>query len=384
MSRRPATGSAISLFPFLAVLVCTMGALILLLIAMTKKIQQRALARERAATMELATSPPVPEPDPEPVYLPDVPSRPASGPSAEERAALAAKRQADREEAARLRAAREAEIAAERERLRRAWAGRVAEAEAERDRLKQAVATSRAELKKLDAGANAAARDDKAAREVLAKLQAQQAELARREATLADADKELADQLAAIKQRIDASKRKQANAPSPYALIPYDGVSGTVRHPIYIECTDIGLKFLPEGEIITAKDLEGFTEGYNPLLAGSVALMKYWNEKRIASNGDEPEPYVLLLVRPSGSVAYYIARKIARAIGCPLRLRTDRRGLGAGHSYARPRSRQNRSHGRHRSRQYPGQPHGRAGRQGRRPWTGRPWRKGRPGWRSRR
>jgi hypothetical protein len=317
MSRRPATGSAISLFPFLAVLVCTMGALILLLIAMTKKIQQRALARERAAAMELAAVPPEPEHDPDPVYLPDVPSRPASGPTAEERAALAAMRQAEREEAARLRAAREAEIAAERERLRRAWAGRVAEAEAERDRLKQAVATSRAELKKLDAGANAAARDDKAARDLLAKLQRQQSDLAQREATLANADKELAGQLAAVKQRIDASKRKQASAPSPYALIPYDGVSGTVRHPIYIECTDIGLKFLPEGEIITAKDLEGFTEGYNPLLAGSVALMRYWNEKRVASNGDEPEPYVLLLVRPSGSVAYYIARKLLARLDVP-------------------------------------------------------------------
>lgn len=319
MGRRPATGSAISLFPFLAVLVCTMGALILLLIAMTKKIQQRALARERAAALEVVEAAPAiaPASDSEPVYLPDAPARLSTGPSPDELAARAAELEERRLAAARRRAEREAEIAAERERLRKTWAGRVAAAEAERDRLAQDVAKNRDDLARLNTRIDAAIRTDKSAKSTLASLQAKRTELEQREQDLAATDRELAAQLAAIKQRIDISKRKQASAPSPYALVPYDGVSGTVRHPIYIECTDVGLKFIPEGEIITAKDLEGFTEGYNPLLAGSVALMKYWNEKRLRSNSDEPEPYVLLLVRPSGSVAYYIARKLLARLDVP-------------------------------------------------------------------
>ena len=59
------------------------------------------------------------------------------------------------------------------------------------------------------------------------------------------------------------------------------------RRPIYIECTNLGFKFLPENERIGAAALEGSHEGYNPLLAGARALVRYWAAKRRASPDSE-------------------------------------------------------------------------------------------------
>ena len=54
MRRRSNSHSPISLFTFLDTLVCTMGSLILMLLAMTPKIRERAEARELARLASLA------------------------------------------------------------------------------------------------------------------------------------------------------------------------------------------------------------------------------------------------------------------------------------------------------------------------------------------
>src|SRR5262249_3857093 len=56
MRRRSSSHSPISLFTFLDTLVCTMGSLILMLLAMTPKIRERAEARELARLAALAPS----------------------------------------------------------------------------------------------------------------------------------------------------------------------------------------------------------------------------------------------------------------------------------------------------------------------------------------
>src|SRR5262245_15096026 len=75
MRRRSNSHSPISLFTFLDTLVCTMGSLILMLLAMTPKIRERAEARELARLAALA---PAINPDPEPV---DVARQPAAPPA---------------------------------------------------------------------------------------------------------------------------------------------------------------------------------------------------------------------------------------------------------------------------------------------------------------
>jgi hypothetical protein len=96
---------------------------------------------------------------------------------------------------------------------------------------------------------------------------------------------------------------------SEYAFVPFDGANGTTRRPIVIECTDRAIRFVAEDITLSPQDLNGFITDVNPLLAGAGALMKYW-EKR----GKEEAPYVLLVVRPRGSIAFYVAREMLSPI----------------------------------------------------------------------
>ena len=61
---RSKTQQSVSLFPFLAVLICTMGALILVLLLTTRQIREQAVEaaeQSRAATESEAEFPPQPE-----------------------------------------------------------------------------------------------------------------------------------------------------------------------------------------------------------------------------------------------------------------------------------------------------------------------------------
>jgi hypothetical protein len=61
VSKKQSSGdSPVSLFPFLAVLMCTMGALILLLIVISRRVREQALhaARSPVAVVQAPTAPP--------------------------------------------------------------------------------------------------------------------------------------------------------------------------------------------------------------------------------------------------------------------------------------------------------------------------------------
>src|SRR5688572_29725180 len=94
MSRRPSSPS-VSLFPFLAVLMCALGALILLLLVTAGRIRNEALDKALAADIAAVLEPavelpvdvvpdPVLEPEPLPVDIPDPLPLPPPGPTAEE------------------------------------------------------------------------------------------------------------------------------------------------------------------------------------------------------------------------------------------------------------------------------------------------------------
>ena len=102
-------------------------------------------------------------------------------------------------------------------------------------------------------------------------------------------------------------------------MIPYDGRSGTTRRPIYIECTKNGIRFAGEDVMLGPHELEHFTSRYNPLLAGVRALTAYWTHRNITRPAGvaTQHPYVLLIVRPDGAIAYYLARKYLQHWGKP-------------------------------------------------------------------
>lgn len=136
-----------------------------------------------------------------------------------------------------------------------------------------------------------------------------------------EASRELDDQLAAIQMRMrEIAEQLEAKklAPQPtagYAIIPYEGPNGTQRRPMYIECCDDGIILQPEGVVLTADDFMGPLGPGNPLAASMRAAREYMQRNRPADGSAPGEPYPLLLIRPDGIEAYYVAREALTSWG---------------------------------------------------------------------
>ncbi len=112
-------------------------------------------------------------------------------------------------------------------------------------------------------------------------------------------------------QRLKAARKEAATRPQTFAIVPYDGANGTKRRPIYIECSEEGITIQPEGIVLRRGDLEGPLGPGNPLDAALRATREHWaRQGDTATNG---EPYPLLIVRPNGTLAYNYAREALKA-----------------------------------------------------------------------
>jgi len=282
MARRT-SAPALEIFPFLAVLICTMGALILLLLAMTQRNRLIAFAKARAAMREAA------------VVASDEPPE-ETGPTQAELSAI------EREERRRR---REAE-----------WQRQLAELALRRDREREAVMESERDAADAEQKLRESQERLKKSQLRMAALETEHVELTEDEKKLLAAQEQTGDRVALTQRRLERLKQQQAAAPMKYALVPYDGASGTTRRPLYVECIGKGLRILPEDEFLGPEELDGFTSNYNPLLVALKSLSDHWQSERAGSN-DPREPYIMLLVRPSGSVSYYVARKMIAGLRIP-------------------------------------------------------------------
>jgi len=106
-------------------------------------------------------------------------------------------------------------------------------------------------------------------------------------------------------KRLREATRKYEDS---FAVVPYEGPHATRRRPIYIECINDAVMLQPE-EIQLSEDDFIFADGpNNPLAAALRAAREYLVKNRYADGKDNGEPYPLLLVRPEGIGAYYAAR----------------------------------------------------------------------------
>lgn len=288
MSRQGREARSVSLFPFLAVLICAMGALIFLLVVTTRRIRHQALMQVQNVVVEEVVEddlyPPVLfaaeviEPDPvAPIIV--KPQEPDPLPEPEPQVInLALEKEARLKALSREKAKKLADLKLQNQNL---------------IRLKNELNQSEAVLTQ--------------SQQQIQSLQQKDSELSQKMVQLKDQKLRVAELLQEELRTLQQKKQSQQTARSKYSIIPYDGQTGTAKRPILIECTDKGLTFLPEGITLTPDDLKEFTPGYNPLLAGTQALFQYWKTQDRRS---DQEPYVLILVRPSGSVGYYVARKL--------------------------------------------------------------------------
>jgi hypothetical protein len=245
--RRPVSGATISLFPFLAVLLCTMGALLVLLVIFSRRAKESETAASLAAEQGRAE-----------------------------------------------------ELEMARDELR--W--RLEQLEEVRGRTADDLARERMRLAGVEEDARKLADELDALERTAAALE-RDTPAAGGEAAVADAERRLAEARAAL----DKARADGATKPAAYAVVPYEGVHGTHRRPLYVECCIDGVFLQPEGIRLGPADFEGPPGPGNPLASALRAAREHLAKVPGESGDPATQPYPLLLVRPSGVMAYYAARE---------------------------------------------------------------------------
>jgi hypothetical protein len=265
--RRRRQALQVSTFPFLAVLLCAMGALILLLLVIDRRAKMAALARALHAQQQVA----------------------AERAKVRERLrAESEQRRREREEKARLQERHLAEqVVAARGKADSAHVTLDQEERRYRDLQRQfqslrgRLAQTEREVSAVEAEAEKAGAADAATRRERQRLTEQLAQL---EAVLAN-----------LKEMREREKRT-------YSLVPFHGKRGQGRKPIYVECQGEAVVFHPD-----AKALKGFD-----LCESGIRQEVEERVARQRAGPDPPEkgeaPYLFLLVRPDGIPVYYLVQ----------------------------------------------------------------------------
>jgi len=239
----------VALFPFLAVLICTMGALVPLLLAMAHQARLSAQAEAHARAADRTQE-------------------------------LNAQREAVQWRVEQLRAARR-QTEAQWERAQQ-YLGHL---EDHSRRLEEEIRQLRREQELLQEQRR---RDGAGLDQLRAQCRQLEEEIARAEA--------------------EAALPRPEKKPRSYALVPFVGPNRTQRRPIYVECTARAVIVQPEGIRLTAEDFDGPLGASNPL----ISVVRAAREQLVLSGAIDPdrdgEPYPLLVVRPDGVAAYHYAR----------------------------------------------------------------------------
>lgn len=87
---------------------------------------------------------------------------------------------------------------------------------------------------------------------------------------------ELQKQLQEAAEKLKANLEKPAEGKPVFAIIPYEGNNGTHRRPIYLDCRADGILIQPEGVLIGLKDLRPPYGPGNPLDAALRTIRNYY------------------------------------------------------------------------------------------------------------
>lgn len=284
MTRRRGSENPIELFPFLAVLMSAMGALCLLLLAITRQAQlsREAEARARSVTIPAKWVAPDLGPLPELIPLPDPPTLPPFDPTSAPLAPLPdLVRVVDPRPAAKE---------------------KVASLQAALDDAKQAIPAPVPSTDRLTQLSN-----------VIASLKRQLASIAEEQQRVERDARKWRAELEQLRENKGKAERRSNHVENRYAVVPYTGPNGVKRRPIYLEVRDGGITLQPEG-VSLSPDLFAFNASRNNPLAELVnAIVDELREER-----DDGEPYPLLLVRPDGIAGYYVAQRALDSVSVPV------------------------------------------------------------------
>ncbi|MBL8890775.1 MAG: hypothetical protein JNL67_12420 [Planctomycetaceae bacterium] len=261
MSQRKRNTLSLSLFPFLAVLICTMGVLVALLLLVVKRAEETASQEELTAVAQ-----------------------------AEAESSQLELQQAETTLRSQLleqqRNERQLELARQRELLGH-LENEMADVRSEAAEVAERIRSLQATIE--------ASTDSRSLRD---SVNQQQTELESLRAELEAARRDYAG--------ITASNRR-AVAPV-YSIVPLASQSGTNRRPIYVECVADGMYLYPGRIKLTLDDFVLPLTPGNPLDTALLAYREYWRRTKSADANHE-NAYPLLVVRPSGAKWYSVARR---------------------------------------------------------------------------
>ena len=246
-TKRRSESTAIAIFPFLAVLLCTVGALVLILVVTVSNSRSSAKRNTEAAMEEL-------------------------------------------KDASNL-----MQVVSE-------------ELEAQRESLKGKVEHRRRDLTDIE---DHIARLTKTFEQLTTKIDLIQSEASQSDTSRTEKSTEISALRKEIDQKkrdLIEEIEKQKNRKPAFAVIPYVGPNGTSRRPVYLECTEKGVIIQPEGLMISLNDLKPPFGPGNPLDA-ALRVLRHAYQQTDSTFGITQPPYPLLIVRPDGIQTYALARE---------------------------------------------------------------------------
>jgi hypothetical protein len=269
----------VSTFPFLAVLLCAMGSLILVLLVMDRKAKAGARAKALAkAAGQYACA-----------------AEEAERAAAARRAELERRMQNARAEWEKKREALHTKLLSEQQalqlqmqQLREKMALAAARLRAEQEQageLKQQVAGGRERLQGETAALAAARQADADAGK---RTEQEKAALAR-----------MTNDLVVLERALKDLKEAREREKQTYSVVPYRGKRGESRRPLYIECAGDRVIFHPDKKSLLVQVEKG------EVLAEVERRVALQQQPGPGKPPTEQVPYLLMLVRPDGIEAYY-------------------------------------------------------------------------------
>lgn len=267
----------VSTFPFLAVLLCTMGALILLLLVMDKKAKKAAL--EKAYESAWAQS----------KNLQAKTEIETQNQESEKNAWIKMKSE-QHEELLKKESALEKDLALlkiELSQLDKNYEKSKSENSSE-DLIKKEIALT----------------NEKSKVQFLAKKY--ELEKANADKNLKET-KELTEKIASMELILKEMKFSIDKDKFAFSIVPYFGKNGLNRKPLYIECNESGILFFPDKTLIPSNDE---SDNLKNEILNRTSLLREYLEQTLGPK--ESTPYLMLLVRPGGITNYWKLQSIIK------------------------------------------------------------------------
>jgi hypothetical protein len=267
----------VSTFPFLAVLLCTMGALILLLLVMDKKAKKAALEKAYEAAWTQSKN-------------------------------LQVKTDAEKQN---------------QDNEKNAWIKLKSEKHEEllkkESALEKEISLLKIELSQLDKNNDKSqskiSSDDLIKKEIAITNEKSKVNMLvkklEQEKTNADKNlketKDLTEKIASMELILKEMKFSIDKDKFAFSIVPYFGKNGLNRKPLYIECNESGILFFPDQTLIPSNDESDNLK--NEILNRTSLLREYLQQ---TLGPKDSTPYLMLLVRPGGITNYWKLQSIIK------------------------------------------------------------------------